>query len=244
MVSVTGSRTIWLALLVSAVIAGIPAHFGGVASAGTVDIYSAAGSGSNSQTPGNVGVVVSPVWAVPGNSNYSWVSYDQTGCNTFQPLTGYCTPGAANPVGTSVNGSATATFYQTFTVTDASASGNVSVWADDTASVYLDNGTVTAGDGSSGTLEFLANPNLGSNCAGAPIGCITGMNAIIPLNLTTGTYTMVIDAYQLVGGSPFGVMYAGTLNTGGPSIPEPASYMLMGLGLAGLGTLMRRRKRT
>jgi len=246
MLSVARSRTIWLAMLVSLVIASIPAHFGGVASAGTVDIYSNPGSGSNTSMLGpgsNVGVVVSPAWAVPGNSNYGWISYAQTGCNTFNPATGFCSAGPANPAGTTVTGPVTATFYQTFTVTDPSDSGNLSVWADDTATVYLDNGTVTAGDGSSGTLEWLANPVLGVNCTGAPIGCITGMNAVIPLNLTTGTYTLVVDAYQLVGGSPFGVMYGGELTTGAPSVPEPASYILMGLGLTGLCTLLRRRQR-
>jgi hypothetical protein len=65
------------------------------------------------------------------------------------------------------------------------------------------------------------------------------MDAQIGLNLTPGTYTLVIDAYQLVGGSPFGVMYDGVLT----NTPEPASYILMGLGLAGLGTLIRRRRR-
>jgi hypothetical protein len=68
------------------------------------------------------------------------------------------------------------------------------------------------------------------------------MDAAIQLSLSAGTYTIVIDAYQIVGGSPFGVMYDGVL-TNAPSAPEPASFMPMGLGFAALGTLIRRRKR-
>jgi hypothetical protein len=67
------------------------------------------------------------------------------------------------------------------------------------------------------------------------------MDAAIQLSLSAGTYTIVIDAYQIVGGSPFGVMYDGVLNADGSS-PEPATFMPMGLGVAALGTLIRRRK--
>ena len=249
MQSVGRARTIKLALLVSGLIAGIPAQFGGVAKAGavtTVDIWSLAGVGSNSVSlygNTNVGILVSPVWAIPASSQYEWISYTQTGCDMFDAATGRCSPDSGNPPGSTQGGPPTATFYQPFTITTAS-SGYLDIWADDTAAVYLASGNVTTGTGTGDTLLMAANWNSSGNCASGPIGCTQANGGDISFDdLPAGTYTLVIDAYQYVGGSPFGVMYDGQLTSNGAPSPEPASYMLMAFGLAGLGTFIRRRKK-
>lgn len=214
-------RSIQLGLFIS--VSGLAAAI--PAAAATIDIWSSPGTGSNNITGANTSVVPDPSWAVPANSNYAWISYSPN----------------AEPTATTITGTPTATFYQTFTLTNASV-GYLDVWADDTAGVWLDSGTVTTGNGSGGTYLAAPNGTLGPNCAASAIGCTAGKDAVIPLSLSAGTYTFVIDAYQLVSCTPFGVMYEGSLTGSSAQAPEPATYMLMGLGVAGLALFARRRQ--
>jgi hypothetical protein len=228
-------------LLLSVLMAGIPAYLGGVAAASSIDIWSSAGVGNNNITGTNVSIAPAPVWA-PASEGYEWISFGDTGCSSVIASGNGCVPGVATPA-TTITGTPTAIFYQTFTLSSASA-GSLDVWADDTAGVWLDTGTVHSGNGSGGISLAAPDATLGSHCASSPIGCTPGNDAVIPLNLSAGTYTLVIDAYQLVSDTPFGVMYNGELTANCSPSPEPASYVLMGLGLflVGVGGFKRRRK--
>jgi hypothetical protein len=223
---------------------GTPAHASiiSIDSNAGVDEFNVVGGIENP----DVAVPVSPSWA-PIGMGYEWVSYGQTGCNTFVALTGVCTAGTFNPPAATGNitltgdggvpSAPTATFFNVFDLPAGETfTGSINVWADDTARVYIN-----------GSLLIDANPIPGGNCSNAPIGCLPNMDAVLNLTpyLTSGENTLEIDAYQFLGGSPFGVMYDGSITTSSSPdpAPEPASYVLMGLGLAAIGILIPRARR-
>jgi hypothetical protein len=244
MVSAKSYRIFGLVLAVLALGMGIPAAHASIiyvnSDAGP-DEYNVENGGP--QNP-DVQITVTPAW-VPNGMGYEWVSYAQTGCNTFVALTGICTPGVANPPASTGNitlsdgppSTPTAIFFNNFVLPAGDTfSGTLSVWADDTARVYLD-----------GILLTDANPIPGGNCAISPVGCLASTVGVfnIGADLLPGENTLELDAYQFLGGSPFGVMYTASI-TATPAdspTPEPASYVLMGLGLVAIGILIPRARR-
>jgi hypothetical protein len=178
----------------------------------------------NDQTHDNIAITPNPAWN-PNGSDYFWISYTNSGNG----------PGAVQiPNATSVDAAPTATFYLDFILNSAASSGSVTVWADDTARVYMDD-----------TLLIDANPVPGSACSDGPVSCATNNGAVLDLthlNLQAGEHQLRIEAYQL-SGSVFGVQYAGSITEGGiAETPEPATFAVLGTALIGLGVVLRRRR--
>lgn len=188
----------------------VASGWGGVISFGS-DLLSE----SNNITGTNVVITAHPAW---GNlPPYSWISYRNTGYAT----------GASSPPNASIPGTPTAIFTEWLPA--FSNAVNVTVFADDTAAVYLfDNANPT------GLLLKGPNPLQDSACAAGPIGCQPNeswTSGWVPVALG-GTAWLEIHAYQR-GGGPFGVLYGGEAHV----VPEPGTYALLGLGLIFLGLL-------
>ena len=129
-------------------------------------------------------------------------------------------------------GDETAKFTRVF---DFTGETTLRLWvlADDTAIVRL------LGPGGYVNTLFTAYPGQIDPCApggtGAGLGCVPNDMGIVTLaGLAAGHYTLEVDAFQ-TNGWVFGAQYAGTVET----VPEPASLLLVGVGL-GAAAIRRR----
>lgn len=170
----------------------------------------------NNVTGTNVIINMDPVWATL--APYSWISYADTG-----------QPGSVRPPNATIPGTPTAIFREFLPALTAAI--NVTVFADDTADIYLFDLSNPGG-----LLLFAANPIQDSHCAAGPIGCQVGegwTSGYLPVNAMGPAY-LEIRAYQR-GGGPFGVLYGGQAYL----VPEPGTLLLFGAGLLSLGLLQR-----
>jgi hypothetical protein len=200
-----------LPVVAGAFLLAVPAH------AVVIDIFSQ-GTAADPNEYNDFGggptnnVVITPVgaWAVPPDAGASWISYADTGAG-----------------GSSPSNSTVVTFTQLFTLPFHVNTGSVTVWADDTAEVFLDGVSV---------FPLNVNPQ-DSACLTGPIACQQNEGGLIDLSgLAAGNHTLAITAYQLHGDG-FGVLYDGSVE----SVPEPGTLILLGAGIVALGA--RRRKR-
>ena len=104
--------------------------------------------------------------------------------------------------------------------------------------------SVTVWDGLGATGNILGSLNLtaqfnGNNCGGDPSGQFCNWS---PVGVAFGGTAMSIDFGGTANRTGFDDITFGSKDPGPPPIPEPSTYALMALGLAGIGFVARRRK--
>lgn len=160
-----------------------------------------------------------PKWT-PGQDGAEWISFEDTGWDSG-------TMSAVNAVPNSTGeNDPSAIFTQTFTDVNSPLDLTITVWADDSAVLFLDGNQV----GPNANFSQVA----GDYCAPTGITCDGPGTTYTISGLTAGLHTLTFDVYQ-IGGGAFGLMYEGTVtDSANPSVPEPGSYVLVGAGLTAL----------
>ena len=185
--------------------------------ANSATLYDFAGSTVNTGSSATSDISAGSVWHAP-TANSSYVSFSsQTG-----------------PTGTLVAPNGTYIYTTTFSISpsDVTDLGTLTVLADDTVSVFLNNSLILQSGGPMGP------GNTYSHCSD------TGPNCLTPLTFTftglaEGLNELTFNVQQ-VNGSSEGLDFAGSIEPINASVPEPLSLVLFGTGMLSLLALSRR----
>ena len=182
-------------------------------------IGTAADAGQSNSNGNTIAIAPNAVWAAALPGSY-WVSFGKTG-------------DTSNPGFFVVPNETVVSFFDVFNVSGIPSGGQVTVMADDAATVILNDVTLMP--------EAPISGNTYRICSDFGIGCRAPTVVDLPASaLHQGSNTLDFEVAQRNGVS-FGLDYSGYV-TDPVLAPEPSTAMLLGLGLLAIAALGANRK--